>query len=504
MKKNNLFKAVGITILVLVLLSWLVPIVYSVFGIKLTGEDTVSTQIGFISIINVILETFSGFGGTILFVLLVGGFYGVLKATGAYDKTINFLSAKASGREKCTLITIIVVMAIISSIAGLDLGLLVVFPLLIGLIVNIGYDKMVALSATLGATIVGMYGSTLSGTMYGTNNTLLGLKKFSQIIPKVVLFVLGLVALIVFVLLYVKRNGLVKTIKVNSENEKDKKLNSKKTLVKKANAKKTNTKVKKSTINKKETKEKAERGVILSLVIIVLLLLVMFLGTTNWGNIFKSNWFETAHTAWTGATVSGFKILDKLFGGVDALGTWTTISRFQNYSVLLIIAMIGLKFVNKTRWEDVFDGFVEGVKSYVVPTILTILACSIFVFVFYNPFLSVVTKNLLTATKEFNVVLTGLYAMINSVFYVDYYYFSNSLLYGVTSIYDDTAVLSVISIMFTNLYSLVMLVAPSSILLLVSLSISDVKYTDWVKFIWKLAVALFLISFIVFTVMVLV
>ena len=47
---------------------------------------------------------------------------------------------------------------------------------------------MVALSATLGATIVGMYGSTLSGTMYGTNNTLLGLKKFNQICGEIIIF----------------------------------------------------------------------------------------------------------------------------------------------------------------------------------------------------------------------------------------------------------------------------------------------------------------------------
>ena len=354
MKKNNLFKAVGITILVLVLLSWIVPIVYSVAGIELAGEDTVSTQIGFIAIINVILETFSGFGGTVLFILLVGAFYGVLKATGAYDKVIDFLSAKASGREKCTLITIMVLMALISSIAGLDLGLLVVFPLLIGLIVKIGYDKMVALSATFGSTMIGMYGATLAGTLYGTNNTLLGLKDYSQIIPKIVLFVLGLAALIVFVLLYIKHNDLGATS------------NTKKTATKekKSDSKKSNAKVKKSTTTNVK-KDKSERGAVPALVVLGILLLVLFLGTTSWGTIFKSNWFESAHTAWTGFTIGGFAILDKLFGGVDAFGTWTTINRFQTYSILLIIAMIALKFVYKTKWEDVFNGFIEGLKSFV-------------------------------------------------------------------------------------------------------------------------------------------
>ena len=209
MKRNNLFKAVGITILVFVLLSWIVPIVYSIAGIKLVGEETVSTQIGFISLINVVLETFSGFGTVVLFILLVGALYGALKATGAYDKMLDFLAEKASGKEKCALITTIIVMALISSIGGLDLGLLVVFPLLFAFVMKMGYDKMIALSATVGSTLVGMYGATFAGTMYGTNNTLLELGKYSQMIPKCVFLVLGLAALLFFVIKYCEAKKLV-------------------------------------------------------------------------------------------------------------------------------------------------------------------------------------------------------------------------------------------------------------------------------------------------------
>ena len=100
MKKNNLFKAVGIVLLTYVLLSWIVPIVYSVAGIKPVDGEAISTQVGLISIINVVLETFSGFGGVVLFVLLVGAFYGVLKATGAYDKVLEFLLAKVKSGQK--------------------------------------------------------------------------------------------------------------------------------------------------------------------------------------------------------------------------------------------------------------------------------------------------------------------------------------------------------------------------------------------------------------------
>ena len=233
-------------------------------------------------------------------------------------------------------------------------------------------------------------------------------------------------------------------------------------------------------------------------------MLVFFIGTTSWEAIFGSNLFSNAHEAWTGVKIGGFEILNKLFGGIEAMGTWNTPLRFEVYSMLLILAMVAIAIAYRTKFDECFEGFVDGIKSFVVPTILTILACSVFVFVYYNPVLTTVSKLLLDAPDGFNVALSGIYAIINSVFYVDYYYLAYSVLYSITSVYDDTAVLSILSVMFTNLYSLVMLIAPTSVLLLVSLSISEVKYTEWVKFIWKLALTLLIVSFIVFSIMLLV
>ncbi|MGM9878776.1 MAG: NINE protein [Bacilli bacterium] len=577
MKKNNLFKAVGIVILIYILMSWIVPIIYGIAGAK---TDDVSTQIGFVSILSVILETFSGFGTVVLYVLLVGAFYGVLKVTGAYDKVMELLSEKSKGKEKGVLIAIIVVMALISSITGLDLGLLVLYPILIGLLVKMGYDKLVALSATVGATIIGMYGATFAGTLYGLNNAVLSLKPYDQIVPKIIFLVVGVAALVVFVLMYCKKKDfkLNNTAKVNNEvlySDKDRLVVTLLTLVGSLGihrfyvgkvktgvlylltggllgigvlidfvmvvcgsftdkegkfiffwtdaakqAKKVNSKVKKGSRGPVDVKEKSksavkektvknagknskkERTAIPALVIIGILMLVFLVGTTSWEAIFGSNLLSNAHEAWTGFKIGGFEILNKLFGGVEAMGTWNTPARFETYSMLLILAMVAIAIVYRTKVSECFEGFVDGIKSFVIPTILTILACSVFVFVYYNPVLNTVSQLLLT--EDFNVALSGIYTIINSVFYVDYYYLAYSVLYGITSKYSDTAVLSILSVMFTNLYSLVMLVAPTSVLLLVSLSISEVKYTEWIKFIWKLALTLLIVSFIVFSVMLLV
>ena len=487
MKKNNLFKAVGIVILAYILLSWIVPIIYGIG--KFDGD--VSYQIGFVSILSVVLETFTGFGTTILYILLVGGFYGVLKVTGAYEAIMDTLSSKFSGREKVVLIVIMVLMALISSITGLDLGLLVIFPILIGLIVKMGYDKIVALSATVGATIVGMYGATFAGTLYGANNVILGLDKYDKIIYKCILFVLALVGLILFTLRYASKNGL------NSS-----KKNEFKSKIKKDKKNKFDKKV--DAVKEKITLKGNRKSAVPALVVTGLLILAFILGTTNWAGIFKTNLFEKAHSAWTEFTIGNFAILNKLFGGVDALGSWYTPVRFQYYSILLVIAMIVIMLIYRTKLEDAFEGFVDGIKSFVVPAILTMLVCSVFVFVYYNPVIATVSNLLLTATKEFNVALSGIYVIINSIFYVDYYYLAYSVLYSISSVYTDSSVLSIISVMFANLYSLVMLIAPTSLLLVISLYISEVKYTEWFKYIWKFVVVLLVLSFVMFSVMLLV
>ena len=739
MKRNNLFKAIGIVILAFVLITWIMPIIYSAAGVD-TAKEPISFQVGIASILSVITEAFSGFGAVVLFVLLVGGFYGVLKCTGAYDKMMDSVLACSNGKEKKSLIIIIISLALISSVSGLELGLLVLFPFLLGYITKMGYSKLVAIASTVGATIIGMYGSVFAGTFYGLNSQVFGVGIYSQILFKIIFLVVGLAALLFFVLRVVKKDkvrvssrkavnkkeclnctgflnyavvfafgyslagligsiitgGVVKIVvlailfalftilailMLRKSFEKSKSFvilaivflllgavfalstlgvtplfmdfavqsqifiesavllllmffiyvisrkgrilcddasiyfkvlcysivvfgfgyllagligaiitgglikivvlatlfiifttfcvlmicNNKNTGGSKAANK--IRKIKKvtgifdykksfivfailflvvgalfglSTLGVTPLFMKyavANQIVIESVILLILalvlviyvckkaqikefkalpafiicgvLFLLMFLGTTVWNDIFGVDWFATAHSSWTGFKIAGFDILHKIVGVtttqggtsdvISAFGSWSDPNRFKVYSLLLIFAMAALSIVYKKNIKESFDGFADGIKSFVVPAILVVLIYSVFVFSFYSPVVSTVTGHLLG--NSFNVLLAGIYVIINSIVSVDYYYFTAILGATVAQKYTDPTELSIISVMFVNLYSLVMLVAPTSVLLMIMLSISEVKYTDWFKFIWKLALALLLISFIVFVIM---
>ena len=74
MKKHNTSKVVLITMLVFLLLSWILPAAYY------SGEyvDQGRVQMGLFDLFSYPLTSWSYFGYLALFIVLVGGFYGVL------------------------------------------------------------------------------------------------------------------------------------------------------------------------------------------------------------------------------------------------------------------------------------------------------------------------------------------------------------------------------------------------------------------------------------------
>lgn len=183
MKKNSLFKVVGIVILLYAVLTYIFPTATS-FGVL---EDIERSQVDIFTFFRIIFEAFSGFFGIIIFVLLVGAFYGVLKKTTIYDQIVEFFSKRFRGREIVFLVATIVLVSLISALTGLEVGLFFIFPILISIIIALGYDKITALSATLGATVIGIYGSIFGGTVYAISNQMLGLDVYDGLVTKIIL-----------------------------------------------------------------------------------------------------------------------------------------------------------------------------------------------------------------------------------------------------------------------------------------------------------------------------
>ena len=475
MKKHNTLKVVIITLLLFALLTWILPC--ATYQTEYT--ELGRYQVGLFDILSYQSTVFGYFGYVALFVLVVGGFYGVLYKTGAYRRMLDSLVKKFKGKEVICLVVIMALFAFLTSFAGLQLALLMLFPFVISLVLMMGYNKSTAVAVTAGSVAVGLMGTTFS---YNTTQVLqqyLSVELTDLIWVKVILLVLGVVLLALFVLKFGKKAST-------------KKADDKEEFIPEEV---------KTTKGKEKDKDKKHKVKVWPLVLILdLILLVTILGFIPWNGAFGITLFEDVTTAITEFELFGFPIFGKILGAVSPFGYWTLVELVT----VMLLAIIILKFVYKIKWDDVFEGFGKGVRRALLPALIVILIYTCLVLTTYDPYQLVIYKFILGLTKGFNIFTTGLVVVISSIFNGDPLYAFYSVLPYFVSVFTDTNNYQLIAVIFQSLYGIVTLVAPTSIPLMATLAYTNTSYKDWFKYIWKLLVALLVLAFIVFTVLLLV
>ena len=201
MKKNNILKVVLLSILIVFLCSWIFPTAYYNYElIEQTRE-----QVGLFNMFSYPLIAFSYFSYILFYVLVCGALYGVLNKIPAYKVLLEKITKGFKGKENIFLILVMVLLAVVSSFVGLPFGLLVVFPMIISIVLMMGYNKLVAASVTVGSVICGMIGNTYASDTYSSIHALLGTTATSDMLYKIIILVLSLGLLIFNVLHYAKK-----------------------------------------------------------------------------------------------------------------------------------------------------------------------------------------------------------------------------------------------------------------------------------------------------------
>lgn len=516
MKKHNTVKVVLITILVLMLLTWILPAAYYSSGYVDQGR----VQMGLFDLFNYPGTAISYFGYLALFVLVVGAFYGVISKIGAYRDLLDKLANSFKKRGILVLSIIMILLAVLTSICGLQIGLVIFFPMLVSLILLMGYDKMVAALTLIGSTMIGVAGSTFATNNIGILNSVLSLDTTNSIVWKIAILVIGLALLIVNTVLYIKKYEKTKNA-------------SKKSNVKKVEVKEEKAKTTKSTKNTKSTKSSSKdskaaakedekivvkevksdedsyipavvkgkkRSVVPLVIGFAIIFIILVLSFIQWSGAFANTAFESATTAVTEFEVFGFTLFGKLLGTINAFGAWTV----SDMTVVLIIVTLLLSVIYKVKIDDMFDGIKEGAKKAVLPAFLVVLIYTILVIVTYHPFQLVIYKALLGMTKQFNVVTGTVTAIISSALNTDPAYAFQSVLPYLTSIYTKASVYPTIGIIFQSIYGFTMLFAPTSVILMGVLAYLNIPYGKWLKTIWKLLLELLLIFLVIFIILILI
>lgn len=462
MKKHDLFKILGIVILVYVVLTWIFDASHYSGFLQVVGKE----EVGLGYLINVPIQTLGYFSYLFVFILAIGAFYELLNATGLYRKTLDAIVKKIKKHKQIALITITVLIAVISSVTGLEVGMLFIFPFVISLIILLGYDKLTALAATIGATLVGMMGSTYSYNSYGIVNSILGTTYNDGIVVKLILLVLGILLLVGFMLLHIRK-------------QKDQKDVNKEAL--------------ELVPEKGETRKGVCKHIWPIITVIAVIFVVLMVGTINWSNVYEIDFFDKALEKINETTIFGYPLFDNLLSGITAFGSWNGPSKFIYFTGTILIFSIVIAIVYKIGLNKYLETIASGAKKNLKSAVIMVLAYVVLVIVSSFPVFLTITQKVTGET--FNVATTGIMNLFGSALYVDIYYYPQYVLEYFASFKDVNP--NVLSVLFVSIYSVAMLIAPTSILLITTLQNTDTKYVDWVKFIWKLFLALLLVVFIV-------
>jgi len=463
MKRHNLFKVVMISILVAVILSWVLPIVYYSASSGLVDEGT-RDQIGIFAIMNYVgiaIQYFSHIG---IYVLAVGGLYGVLHQLPAYRNVIDLVVKKTKKKEWIFILISMLFIAGVSAFAGMYIAVLILFPFIIAVILAMGYDRITAALVTVGSVAAGLIGSAFAvNNTYGFDSVL-GTAANTHIKFKGLLFVIAVAIMIAYTIFYAKKH-------------KDSKDVDNKTLL--------------PAVSGSKKAKVWPLYVTMGLTIVILVL-----GFISWSESFSITWFEDLHTKIGEITLSDDAIISKVLGLNNPLGAWSLVEG----SVLVVLASYIISFIYKVKFNDYISYFMNGCERALKAAILVVLAYVVLVATTYVPYILTIVKPLINLSETLNVFTMSITAFITSVFSVDSYYAGSSVLPYVMSVYTGLATedVTILSLICQSMYGLAVLVAPTSVVLLATLSYLNVPYGKWLKNVWKVLVMILVALLAVF------
>ena len=541
MKKYSTLLVVTIMILLIALLTWILPVTY------LNGEliEAERAQTGLMNFFAYPGFTFYNFVYVFVYLLAIGGIYGLLNKTGAYRIILEKVSNHVKERKVLCLIITVLLISLIVSFTGFTFEALLVMPFIAGVILLLGYDKVTAAMVTVGSISVGVIGTTFSKLIAGTFNEVLKTKYTDLVIVKVILLVICAVILILNVIRHVKKTE-------DSKNPEESFL--------------------------LPEKVKGDKPKVWPLVLILsVFILVMIVSTVDWTGAFGITFFDNLHSSvMEGRVLSRYVVLvvsllvvlyniilsfvrrkkskkkekfmgkvrlivtiifgvfallaflkimledvfkatdfmskaietiklkeivdtftfAKLFGSVQAFGNWT----YNDYFAIMIILALFIKYTYHIKFVDALDNINDGFKNVLYGAIIAMLTYTVLIITSSHPVILTALKPLLRLTDGLNIFIYPICTFVSALCNTDFTYYQ----YGVlnlnyaTSYFTSASVYPLCGLITQSMYGLALMIAPTSVTLLYTLSILEVKYTTWLKKMWLTILEITLVLFITY------
>ena len=468
MKKNNIIKILMFFMLGVFILSYIFP----------TSIDE-SAQMQYMPIwngIKYILVVFEYFGTIPLLILAIGGLYGVLNKTGHYAKMVSEISNMWNKKSNIFIALTFLAFATLTSVTSIGLGLVIFVPLFISVILQLKYDKIVAFTCTFGAILIGNISSVFNYNVLAGVLELYNLDVYATLLIRIFIYVITVAVSILFLLRYAK------------EKNKNKKIDTDNVLL---------------SVNKLEKNAPKTKGVYITLGILLLFIIV---GSFPWQRAFKMNFFVDKATDLQEFEIDtitniGSDIYDVEIDAYRPFISTLDLPIIGNYGdsdyiILILIAIIIIKVISKAKVDTIAEGFLDGAKGILKVVFVAVLIHFILIIGTYHPAYMFVVHHLNELLNGFNLFIVSMITVIMSVFNVNINMFVQNIAMILGTNITDNDFNGLLSTTIQSIYGIVSVVSPTSLILALGLSYTDINYTKWLKFILKAILSITLVILI--------
>lgn len=461
-EKHDLFKIVGITIILAVILTWIVPAGY------FTGATYTEQGMARAGLSDLFLSEFfsvSYFLYTYLFLLVLGGFYAVLSKTGGYQAFVDKLTKFMKGKEIVCVLVISFLMAVFASLSTSVWTCMVFVPLIFTVILKLGLGKIVAFVTTFGSMLVGLVGTTFADNGVSYINKLMSMTYSDVFWTRLGIFALAFILFSFFTVLEVKKNLKKKKSTEDAEDM---------FLV--------------------EPVKKSSKKVWPLVVVLAFVLVFTVLGYIDWKGAFNINVFENFHNNHLLTfKIGNHAIISYILGSsAEAFGAWD----LSVITGILIVASFIISKIYHVKFNEYIEAFGEGLKKMARPILFITLAYIVFIISYSSAAVTTIANWLFSLSNTFNPFIASIVTAISSLFHPDFGYTAFTFGNYYISAFPDSA--NIVATIIPAVHGFMQFIVPSSVVLIGGLAYANISYKSWFKYIWKFLVGLLVCLIAVF------
>jgi len=462
------FSIILILIFLLGILSHLLPNASFVGEEIVNGSGTVGAKLS-----DILLSPILGFADAVdvsIFILVLGGFLGILAKTGALETGIKVLVKKLKGNE----LVLIPILMLIFSIGGTTYGMLEetvgFYVLIAACMVAAGMDTLVGSAVVLLGAGSGVLGSTINPFAVGAAISSLpdGIKVNQGYVIFIgfLLWITTLLISIFFVMRYAKK---VKQDKGSTFLSLREQKNMEKKFKEEIEIEH----------NKKEVKLTTRQKI--TLVLLMFTFIIMIIGFIPWGE-FNITFFDK-FTGWlTGSS----------------LGNWW----FYEAALWFLVMTIIIALVNKMKEKDIVDTFIDGANDMIGVILIIAVARGASVLMqttYLDNYIIYNASNLLKNLPEFLFVpLNYLLHIVLSILVPSSSGLAALSTPIITPLATNLGYSSEVAIMtLVSANGLVNLITPTCGAIMGGLALAKVEYTTWFKWALKIVITIALVNIII-------